>query len=290
MTGFLNINKPAGLTSFAVVKQVKAKLPKMKIGHLGTLDPMATGVLPLALGSATRLIEWVDDDSKTYRTTMILGATSDTQDQWGNLQPTGKSACTEKALRETLPMFQGEVFQIPPMYSAVHHQGKRLYELARKGIEVEREARPVLIRRLELLDFFQDEAGQSNIALEVDCSAGTYIRTLCHDIGQTLGTGAYLSALERTRWGPFRLDSSFVLAQMEDWEQKVISATRVVNLPHYRLNEEESREIEHGRSISIQGTNPFTSNYVLLLTPTDTPFAVAEFVEQKILQPKKVFH
>ena len=288
MIGFLNVYKPPGMSSFAVVKKASKVLPKMKIGHLGTLDPMATGVLPLALGQATRLIEWVDDNSKTYRASMVLGAVSDTQDQWGTLQPTGKNDCSLEEFLTALAGFQGEITQIPPMYSAVHHQGKRLYELARKGIEVERKARPAFINKLTPLDFSLDSEGKRTISFEVDCGRGTYIRTLCHDIGEKLGTGAYLSALERTRWGAFCLEQSLTLENLAHWQNHVLPATRILPLPQVILTEEGQGDILLGRPVSVPACAVNPGQYVLLLTPAQECVAVAYLNQQGALQPKKV--
>ena len=144
--GFLNINKSEGMTSYDVIRKIKPLLPrKTKIGHLGTLDPMASGVLPLALGNATRIIPFIKNENKTYVATMTLGAVSDTLDAWGQVSYTGQTRFQEKDLRNILKEFTGNIKQLPPMYSAVHHQGQRLYELARQGISVEREEREVVV-------------------------------------------------------------------------------------------------------------------------------------------------
>ncbi|CFX67772.1 tRNA pseudouridine synthase II, TruB [Syntrophomonas zehnderi OL-4] len=215
MDGFICINKGQGPTSFAVLKKLQKIFPPTKMGHLGTLDPMAEGVLPVALGQATRLIEYIPDSDKTYCARMTIGAVSDTQDAWGNIVATGPSYFDLADLTAILQDFTGIIQQVPPMFSAVHHQGKRLYELARQGIEVERPSRTIAIKTLELLDIGHDEAGRPFVDLEVECSQGTYIRTLCHDIGQRLGTGAYMSRLVRTRAGIFRLEDAHTLEELE---------------------------------------------------------------------------
>ncbi|HPT70087.1 MAG TPA: tRNA pseudouridine(55) synthase TruB, partial [Syntrophomonas sp.] len=181
MHGFLNINKDPGMTSFDVLKKIKKIIPKTKLGHLGTLDPMAAGVLPVAMGHATRLIEYIEDSDKTYHARMTLGGVSDTQDAWGNIERTGCSSYRSEDLLKILTEFTGTIKQIPPMYSAVHHQGQRLYELARQGLEVERIAREIEIKSLQMLRSGEDTEGNPTIELVIKCSKGTYIRTICHD-------------------------------------------------------------------------------------------------------------
>lgn len=216
MHGFLNINKPEGMTSYDVIRKVKPLLPrKTKIGHLGTLDPMASGVLPLALGNATRVIPFIKNENKTYVATMTLGAVSDTLDAWGQVSYTGQIRFQEKDLRNILKEFTGNIKQFPPMYSAVHHQGQRLYELARQGISVNREEREVVIYSIELLNI-NKQLDLPTVKIRVDCSKGTYIRTLCDDIGQRLETGALLSNLIRTRSGDFTIEQSYLLEELVD--------------------------------------------------------------------------
>lgn len=215
MDGFINVNKAAGLTSFAVVKKLRRMLPATKLGHLGTLDPMAEGVLPIAAGYATRLIEYISDQNKTYIAVMTLGGISDTQDAWGNIVYQPEINFDKDQLQTILPRYMGQISQIPPMFSAVHHQGERLYDLARQGITVERQARQITIDYLQVLSVDQDNENRPRIKIEVACSKGTYIRTLCHDIGQELGTGAYLTSLVRTRAGVFDIDHSYTLSEIE---------------------------------------------------------------------------
>jgi tRNA pseudouridine55 synthase len=284
--GFLNLYKPAGMTSFAAVKQIKKRLPKVKIGHLGTLDPMVAGVLPIALGSGARLIEYIEDHTKTYLATMTLGGVSDTQDAWGTITPTACRDCRREELEQVLAGFRGDIRQIPPMYSAVHHQGKRLYELARQGLEVEREARPARIHRLEIKDFAYDEAGNRVITLEIDCSSGTYIRTLCHDIGAGLATGAYMSSLERLRWGTFYKENSLPLENLVRWPDYWLPAGQVLRLPEMYLTAEQAEEILHGRALGL--TVP-AAGPLLLYDHCRRLIAVAHIDGQGRIQPRKVF-
>ncbi|MEN6462951.1 MAG: tRNA pseudouridine(55) synthase TruB [Syntrophomonas sp.] len=211
MHGFICVNKPPGLTSFDVIRKLKKHLPKVKLGHLGTLDPMATGVLPVAIGYATRLIEYIPQETKVYIATMIMGGISDTQDVWGNVTYTGVNNFDASALENAINSYTGIIEQIPPMYSAVHHEGHRLYELARKGIEVDRKSRQVHINSLQLLEISRNQEGLPLVKIQVECSKGTYVRTLCHDIGQRLGTGAVMSGLIRTRSGIFTIEDSYGL-------------------------------------------------------------------------------
>ncbi|MGE5454689.1 MAG: tRNA pseudouridine(55) synthase TruB, partial [Methylocystaceae bacterium] len=209
---FLNVNKPPGLTSFDVIRELRKQLKVKKMGHLGTLDPMATGVLPVAIGNATRLISFLDEANKCYRSRGRLGATSDTQDQSGTITVIKQNPkLSHNQLSLQLQQMTGIIMQHPPMYSAVHHEGRRLYELAREGITVDVPARPVNIYRLELIDMGEDEHGQW-VDLEIECSRGTYIRTLWHDLGQALECGAYMEQLERTKAGQFTISEAIPLA------------------------------------------------------------------------------
>ncbi|HEY3414743.1 MAG TPA: tRNA pseudouridine(55) synthase TruB [Armatimonadota bacterium] len=202
MDGFLIIDKPAGWTSHDVVARVRRLAGQKRVGHTGTLDPDATGVLLVCLGAATRLIEYIDDFHKSYRATMALGVETDSEDASGVITCVRSAAdITAAALNAALPAFRGEIEQIPPMVSAVHHDGKRLYELARAGVTVERKPRPVTIYRLAASDFGPGEIARATLCVE--CSSGTYVRTLCADIGTALGVGGHMETLRRTAVGPF---------------------------------------------------------------------------------------
>lgn len=194
MNGVIVVDKPQEFTSFDVVAVMRGILHTKKVGHSGTLDPMATGILPIFIGSATKAISLLPDSDKSYRAGFRLGQTSDTLDIWGNCTKQKTVNISEKTLREILKRFTGDIEQIPPMYSALKVNGQKLCDLARKGIEVERKPRPVTISRLDLVDF----SGSEGI-IDIDCSSGTYIRTLIDDIGSALGTGAVMTSLRRTR-------------------------------------------------------------------------------------------
>lgn len=194
MTGIICINKPQEFTSFDVVAVMRRCFGTKKVGHGGTLDPMATGVLPVFVGGATKAVDIIPDTDKSYRASFRLGLTSDTQDIWGEVKRISERAVSSEELLAVLPRFRGDIMQVPPMYSALKVNGQKLCDLARQGIEVEREARPITISRLDLMEFDGTDG-----VIEVDCSSGTYIRTLIHDIGEALGTGAVMTALCRIR-------------------------------------------------------------------------------------------
>ena len=210
--GIINVNKPAGWTSQDVCTKLRHVLHIKKIGHTGTLDPMATGVLPVCVGKATRIIEYYDRDSKSYHASMRLGITTDTLDITGEvLETAGYSNIDEKAVREAFKAYTGHVMQIPPKYSALKIDGKRAYDLAREGKDFEIKAREIIIydNSITRIDL---EAGE--IEFNVTCSKGTYIRTICDDIGRALGCGATMTALTRTASGYFRLEDSYTIEEI----------------------------------------------------------------------------
>ena len=210
LSGVINVNKPRGLTSHDVVLKVRKVFPGLKVGHGGTLDPQATGVLPLFIGKATRLTAHVTNLDKEYEGEMILGEERDTQDGDGKvLERRDIKGITPAMLREVLKKFQGEIEQVPPMYSAVRIRGRRLYNLARSGRVVERSSRKVKIFWLKIL-----EINLPRVSFSLACSKGTYIRTLCSDIGNVLGCGAYLSRLSRIRTGDYRIRESIGLDEL----------------------------------------------------------------------------
>ena len=293
--GFLNINKSEGMTSYDVIRKIKPLLPrKTKIGHLGTLDPMASGVLPLALGNATRVIPFIKNENKTYVATMTLGAVSDTLDAWGQVSYTGQTRFQEKDLRNILKEFTGNIKQLPPMYSAVHHQGQRLYELARQGISVEREEREVVVYFIELLDI-NKQLDLPAVKIKVDCSKGTYVRTLCYDIGQRLGTGALLSNLIRTRSGDFTIEQSYLLEEllhMTNIQEHLLGIDYpITRMP--ALNIESPQDIEailNGRVIKTNTLLPdgmvrvYGNEHKLLALAVSTGNS-----EHSIIKPERVF-
>ena len=212
MDGILNINKPQGKTSFSIVALVRRLSREKHVGHAGTLDPAATGVLPICLGRGTRLIEFLVDTTKTYHARVELGAVTDTYDGSGQIiSQADTSRIKRQQLESALASFRGSIQQTPPMYSAVKHHGQPLYKLARAGIEVDRKSRTAIIHRLELISWKPPVA-----TLEVECSKGTYIRSLAHDLGQSLGCGAHLKSLVRTRCGLFDIKDAVPVSKLEE--------------------------------------------------------------------------
>lgn len=214
--GIINVYKEKGFTSHDVVAKLRGIVGQKKIGHTGTLDPDATGVLPVCLGKATKLCDLLTDKNKTYEAVLLLGKTTDTQDITGEvLEEKSTEVLTEEKVREAIEGFIGDYEQIPPMYSALKVNGKKLYELAREGKVIERKARPVKILDIQIL-----EIDLPRIRMEVSCSKGTYIRTLCHDIGEKLGCGGCMESLIRTRVSTFRIEDTKTLDEIEALKQE----------------------------------------------------------------------
>ena len=217
MNGFLIANKPTGVTSSDVVVFVRRRLPRgTAIGHGGTLDPEASGVLPLCIGKATRLFDYIIDKQKTYVAEIRLGVITDTQDATGQVLETNAVHCGAEEVREAITHFVGTIEQIPPMYSAIKRDGKRLYQLARKGETVEVEPRKCRVDAIQLLE----KSGEDTYKIEVQCGKGVYIRTLCHDIGAYLGVGAHMASLSRTRAGVFDLQNAFTREEIAEMCEK----------------------------------------------------------------------
>lgn len=218
MTGIVNINKPLGKTSHFVVAVARRITKIKKIGHTGTLDPLATGVLPICIGrESTKLSQVIMDGDKCYQAVIGLGMTTTTQDAEGEILEQREVCATEEQIRQAVEKFIGELSQVPPMYSAIKIDGKKLYQLARKGIEVERQPRKVIIYDISILRI---DLEQKEVEILVHCSKGTYIRTLCQDIGEEIGCGGYMKSLIRTRCGSFRLEDSITLEEFETlWNQ-----------------------------------------------------------------------
>lgn len=211
INGIINIYKEAGFTSHDVVAKLRGIVKQKKIGHTGTLDPDAVGVLPVCFGNATKLCDMLTDKSKEYRACMLLGETSDTQDASGTILSRTQVNVNEEEVRDAVMSFVGEYDQIPPMYSALKVNGKKLYELARQGVEIERKPRRVEIHHIKI-----EEINLPRVTFSVGCSKGTYIRTLCADIGDRLGCGALMEALQRTRVGNFHIEQALKLSQIEE--------------------------------------------------------------------------
>jgi tRNA pseudouridine55 synthase len=255
--GFLNINKPTGITSHDVVAQVRRLVGrKLRVGHAGTLDPAASGVLPVALGQATRLIEYLADSRKGYRAVVALGQTTTTDDAAGEpLEQRPVPALTHETIEAALAPLRGPIQQVPPMYSALHHQGQRLYDLARAGTTVERAPRPVTIYQLDLLALHTPPtAPTTQLTLDVTCSKGTYIRALARDLGAALGCGAHLAALERTWVGDFTLEQAVPLdaLQRDTLTDHLLPADIAVRaLPAATFDAAQSAAIRNGRPVRL---------------------------------------
>lgn len=248
INGILNVHKEAGFTSHDVVAKLRGILKQKKIGHTGTLDPDAVGVLPVCLGNGTRLCDMLADKSKEYEAVMRLGITTDTQDMSGQILKQSEVKCSEEEVRDAVLSFEGSYRQIPPMYSALKVNGKKLYELARQGKEIERAPREVFIRKIEILSLELPLA-----AFRVSCSKGTYIRTLCQDIGEKLGCGAAMESLVRTRVGTFRIEDAYTLSEIErlaaegSIAEKIIPVDAVfAALPKAVVKREFRKRIDNG--------------------------------------------
>lgn len=212
MDGFLNILKPTGMTSHDVVKVLRRILGEKKTGHTGTLDPMAVGVLPIGIGSATKITEYLDNDFKKYRCELILGISTDTGDIWGNILEEKKNfTFSTDAVYEFEREYRGEIMQTPPMYSAVRVGGRRLYEYARSGENVEVKARRITIKELKII-----KIDGKRILFDVECSKGTYVRTICTEMGEKLGVGAAMSFLARTASGSFTIENAITFEEIEE--------------------------------------------------------------------------
>lgn len=221
MNGIINIYKEEGFTSHDVVAKLRGILHQKKIGHTGTLDPAAVGVLPICLGSATKVCGLLTDKDKSYHAVVKLGIETDTQDTTGSIiRKCDTSGITEKKLIECIAKFRGNIMQTPPMYSAVKVNGKKLYELARQGITIERKQRPVFISDITITEIDLDN---ETFSMDVTCSKGTYIRTLCHDIGNALGVAAAMDKLVRTRVSVFKIEDSITLSEVERLAKEDIS-------------------------------------------------------------------
>jgi tRNA pseudouridine55 synthase len=259
MDGIFNINKPSGSTSFGIVSLIKRISGERRVGHAGTLDPTATGVLPVCLGQGTRITEFLVDTTKTYRAEIELGISTDTYDASGRVtQQCNPAGIGRAQLDSALGSFSGLIEQRPPLYSALKYQGVSLYKLARAGIAIEPRSRLVRIYHLELIDWQPPK-----VTVEIVCGKGTYIRSLAHDLGQVLGCGACLKSLSRLRCGPFDIGDAISLQQLERafrcgyWQQLIYAVDSV--LSHWTamvVGDDEERNVRNGRPIVLHGINP----------------------------------
>lgn len=250
MDGIVIVDKPQGWTSQDVTARLRRVFGTRRIGHGGTLDPMATGVLPVFVGRATRGVEFFEHAEKTYETVLRLGITTDTEDMTGTVLTEENVSFTEEQLQETLAAFRGEILQVPPMYSALKVNGQKLCDLARKGKTVERQPRPITIHELTLV-----ERGENTLRLRVRCSKGTYIRTLCKDIGEKLGCGGCMESLRRVAAGEYTIDEAVPLQTLLDTEEpeKYLRGvdTMFRNYPAVTLTANQETRCRNGNAFSV---------------------------------------
>ena len=254
MDGIINVYKEKGFTSHDVVARLRGILHQKKIGHTGTLDPEAVGVLPVCLGKATKVCDLLTNKDKTYRAVCRLGVSTDTQDMTGEILKKGDySGVTQERLTEVLEGFVGDQLQVPPMYSALKVNGKKLYELAREGKTVERKPRTIRIHSINLIEYRQMEG---LFTMDVTCSKGTYVRTLCHDIGEKLGCFGAMESLQRTRVGVFTLENALTLEQIEvlmkqnELEQQILPVDALFpEYPAFQIRDEFAAKLSNGNPL-----------------------------------------
>ena len=291
--GIINVYKEAGFTSHDVVAKLRGICKQKKIGHTGTLDPDAVGVLPVCLGNGTRLCDMLTDRNKEYVADFRLGLTTDTQDISGKVLAEKEVLASAKEVREAVLSFQGEIMQVPPMFSALKVGGKKLCDLARAGKEVERAPRPITIYSIDIL-----EEKYPDYTIRVSCSKGTYIRTLCHDIGQALGCGAVMTSLERTRVGEFRVEESFPLEKLQFLADEGRLSEAVIpveemfrQLPAVKAMEEDFKVLKNGNQLkpkAVWGCGPEQEYRVY--SHEDVFFGIYRYDEERgLLVPVKMF-
>ena len=293
--GIINVYKEKGFTSHDVVAKMRGILKQKKIGHTGTLDPMAEGVLPVCLGKATKLCDLLTDKTKTYEAVLLLGMETDTQDTTGTVLNEYSVEVTEEDVRTAVMSFLGHYDQIPPMYSALKVDGKKLYELARAGKEVERKARPV-----EIYDIQIQKIELPRVTITVSCSKGTYIRTLCYDIGRKLGCGGCMESLLRTRVSDFYLADSLTLSQIEklrdegSLEAHILAVDKVFSSYSQLVMKEEFDKLVHNGNPFFP--NQATGKYSMDDGPVRVYDSSMQFIgiyepngEKTLLKPQKVF-
>ena len=254
-SGIVIIDKPAGWTSMDVCAKLRGILKERRVGHGGTLDPMATGVLPVFAGTATRAVEFAEKGDKEYIAGLRLGVVTNTQDSAGEVLEERTVSVGREELEAVLPRFTGPVEQVPPMFSAIKRNGKKLYELARKGQEVHRDPRPVTIHALEVLE----RSGPDRFLLRVRCSKGTYVRTLCHDIGQALGCGGCMDELRRTMAAGFTLEDAVTLEQVQEQGEALLMPVDCffADCPIFLLaSPRMERMVRNGSPVPVPGLKP----------------------------------
>jgi tRNA pseudouridine55 synthase len=298
MDGILNINKPTGMTSHDVVAKVRKLLKQKRVGHAGTLDPAASGVLPICVGQATRVAEYLSESGKAYRATIIFGTVTDTYDSEGTIIRTASTQdLTLAKIEALLPTMLGEQMQVPPRFSAIKLQGQPAYKRARAGEEVAMEPRPIIIYQLEIIDW--QPSHPPTLTLTIECSKGTYIRSLAYDLGEQAGCGAYLGGLVRARSGPFPLSESITLEQLAEAaaqgtiEQFLYSADKAIErYPALMLDEAMTERVRHGNAFQLEEKVDLIHEQTLARVYDDKGqfVAIAEWdAERSVWQPTKVF-
>lgn len=284
MFGLLNIYKPVGKTSHDVVAYLRRVLKIKQIGHTGTLDPFAEGVLPVCIGKSTRLIEYLPDE-KAYLAYVQFGKSTDTYDTEGKIVFETDKKVSETEILEKLPLFEGEIEQIPPIYSAIKVNGKKLYDYAREGKEVEIKPRKVIINKIELKDFdFENQVAQ----IYIECSKGTYIRSIAYDLGKSLDNGAHLIKLIRTKVGNFEVKSAIKLDDIktsDDVSVNLINPLQVLNLPKYELNQQECEKVLHGQPL----LNKSMKSVDFLILVYNNKIKAVATAKEKFIKVIKVF-
>ncbi len=293
VNGIVVVDKPIGASSNHVLQQVKRLYGAAKAGHTGSLDPLATGVLPICLGEATKLSQYLLDSDKSYRTTAKLGIRTTTGDAEGEVVSERPVMITESDLGPVLAAFRGPIEQVPSMFSALKHNGKPLYEYARQGIEIERPARKVNIYRLTLIEFRGDE-----LVLEVDCSKGTYIRTLVEDIGEMLGCGAHVAELRRLKAGPFEEEQSYTIETLEQMRSEGLSLdglllpqdAAVSHLPAVLLGDISADFLLKGQPVQVSRapTSGFVRIYHLVENQPNVFLGIGEIQDDGLVAPKRL--
>lgn len=300
MDGLLVIDKPAGITSHDVVNRIRRILGTKRVGHTGTLDPFATGVMVVVVGRATRLAQFLDKDEKEYVATVRFGSETDTGDRTG--VPSAECGMRNEEIAERLAStnwepilerFRGEMEQVPPMYSAKKVDGKKLYESARKGIAVERNSVRVVVHELEILDDSRLSTLDSHLDVRVVCSAGTYIRTLAEDIGRAVGVGAHLTELRRTQSGRFTIDDSITLdrlGEMDDPETALLPTEKAVeHLAEFRLWAGRVAATRNGMSTRVDNADIADGQTVRMISPDGELIAIGVYSsEETAIKPKVV--
>lgn len=289
MDGIINVLKHAGVSSHDIVQQIRKILRTKKVGHTGTLDPDAVGVLPICIGKATRLVEYLTSSTKRYRALIEFGYETNTQDASGQItKSTELPVLNKNEFEKTLERFIGELEQVPPMFSAVKINGQPLYKLAREGKDIEREARKIKIYDLKLIDYNQKSA-----LIDVTCSKGTYIRTLCQDIGKSLNSSAYMSFLVRIQSGIFHIENAYTLVEIN----QLTSDNYLINMadclndwPNLEFSGDDITRINHGNSVSLVNyVKPVIENERYKVLDQNKQLLAVGVIRENYFKPEKVF-